>query len=424
MNIWLIQAGEPLPIENGVRKMRTAILADKLLEQGHSVFWWASAFNHQRKVMVSDRDRNFDVSKRYNIRVLRGCRYHTNVSVARYIDHLIVAFKFRIQSKKHPKPDVMIISMPDHILAYETARFAQKNKIPFIIDIRDLWPDIWLDRFRSMGLYGIGKLALSLDFARLKFLLKTADSLVAVSKGYLNWGLYKIARSERSFDKVFYLGYKSNNAKKEINKKDDFDTPVWLKGRESQKLFIFIGTFGVSYELKLIIDAARRFNQSDRTDICFVLAGTGENSDLINKKAEGLPNVVLPGWIGENEINFLLGMGFAGLLSYIKNAPQGLPNKPFEYLSVGLPLINSLEGEMVELIDQHGFGLNYLPGDLDGLCNSIELLADGVTLHEEMSKKALNFFEKYGDADTIYDEYVGHIEGLVEHKLRNKIQIT
>jgi len=51
-----------------------------------------------------------------------------------------------------------------------------------IVDIRDLWPDIFLDRFKSMGVYGVGKIALALDFARLTFLLKNADSLVAVSE--------------------------------------------------------------------------------------------------------------------------------------------------------------------------------------------------------------------------------------------------
>ena len=65
MNIWLLQTGEPLPIRSGVRKMRTALLADKLLERGHKILWWASAFEHQQKVMLSKKDRSFDISERY-----------------------------------------------------------------------------------------------------------------------------------------------------------------------------------------------------------------------------------------------------------------------------------------------------------------------------------------------------------------------
>lgn len=418
MNIWLMQTGEPLPIRNSIRKMRTAVLADKLLERGHKILWWASTFEHQQKVMLSKKDRSFDISERYTVRVLSGCKYRKNISLSRYLNYQIVSLKFRFQSKRFSKPDVIVASMPDHLLAYEAARYAKKNNIPFIVDIRDLWPDIFLDRFESMGLYCAGKMALALDFARLTFLLKNADSLVAVSKGYLNWGLNKIGRPESSFDKVFYLGYKNSNARNQVNENESLDAPDWLKGRKEQKVFVFIGTFGVSYELELILEAARCFEKSGRTDICFVLAGTGEKFDLISKKAEGLKNVVLPGWIGEKEINALLQMGFAGLLSYVKDAPQGLPNKPFEYLSTGLPLVNSLEGETADLTDQHGFGMNYLPGDLDGLCLCIERLADDADLHDEMSRNALDFFEKYGDADKIYDEYAGHIEDLIECKDR------
>ena len=365
--------------------------------------------------MLSKKDKSFDISDGYTIRVLSGCRYRKNISLSRYLNYQIVSLKFRFQSKHFSKPDVIVASMPDHLLVYEAARYAKKNNIPFLVDIRDPWPDIFLDRFKSMGLYGVGKIALALDFARLTFLLKNADSLVAVSKGYLKWGLKKIGRPESPFDKVFYLGYKNSSARNQVNEDESLSVPDWLKGRENQKVFVFIGTFGVSYELELILEAAKRFSKSGRTDICFVLAGTGENFDLINKKAAGLQNVVLPGWIGEKEINALLKMGFGGLVP-CRSVEDTMPNKPFEYLSAGLPLINSLEGEMAELVDSHGFGLNYLPGDLEGLCKCIECLAADADLHDKMSKNALDFFQKYGDADEIYDEYAEHIERLVESR--------
>ena len=421
MNVCLIQTGEPLPIRSGVRKMRTAVLADKLLERGHDVFWWSSAFEHQRRVMISPNDRDFSVSERFTIRVLRGCGYRKNVSVARYIDHQIVALKFRIQSKKFPKPDVIVASMPEYLLAYEAARYARKNGIPFLVDIRDLGPDIFLNRFKNMGLYGLGKMVLARDFALLASLLKSADALVAVSKGYLQWGLDKIGRAQCPFDRVFYLGYKAHSKKAAVSNEGS-EIPDWLKGRENQKLFIFIGTFGVSYELELILDAAKRFEKSGRNDICFVLAGTGEQYELIKRKTLGLRNVVLPGWIGKKEIDALLKSAYAGLLSYIKGASQGLPNKPFEYLSAGLPLVNSLEGEMAELIDRYGFGLNYPPGDIDGLCRCIERLVSDSALHQQMSLNASKFFKEFGDADKIYGEYAEHIERLVEYKTRRGIQ--
>ena len=126
MNIWLMQTGEPLPIRNGIRKMRTAVLADKLLERGHKILWWASAFEHQQKKMLSKKDKSFDISDGYTIRVLSGCRYRKNISLSRYLNYQIVSLKFRFQSKHFSKPDVIVASMLDHLLVYEAARYAKK----------------------------------------------------------------------------------------------------------------------------------------------------------------------------------------------------------------------------------------------------------------------------------------------------------
>lgn len=49
LNIWLTQATEPLPT---ICKMRTSLYADKLIERGHDVIWFATAFDHFSKKWV------------------------------------------------------------------------------------------------------------------------------------------------------------------------------------------------------------------------------------------------------------------------------------------------------------------------------------------------------------------------------------
>ena len=88
--VWLLQTGEPLLIQNDQRKLRTALLAGKLLKRGHKVFWWASAFEHQRKIWISYKDIDFKINPYYTIHALRGSGYQRNISIARYIDHRIV----------------------------------------------------------------------------------------------------------------------------------------------------------------------------------------------------------------------------------------------------------------------------------------------------------------------------------------------
>ena len=49
MHIWLLKDGENLPIDGSHRKMRTWLMAEALLRAGHSVTWWSSTHNHQKK---------------------------------------------------------------------------------------------------------------------------------------------------------------------------------------------------------------------------------------------------------------------------------------------------------------------------------------------------------------------------------------
>jgi len=407
MNVWLVTIGEPLPLEPDVRRHRTGMLADVFLKQGHSVHWWTSAFEHQRKVMLFDQDRDIMQEDGLILHILHGCGYSRNVSVQRYLDHRMIARKFRASAQGMPPPDVVIASMPCYHLACEAVHYAKKRQIPVFIDIRDLWPDIFVDRLRGRILRRLGAAGLYFEFKRLQKTLSRADGLIAVSKSYLHWALRYAGRGVCASDHVFFLGCHRGRP-------DDIrcDLPPWLQGRERQKLFLFIGSFGVSYELGAILKAAKKMHLSGRDDVCFVIAGTGEQDGSLRMEASGLPNVVFPGWINAAEISSLLKAGYAGLLPYVKDASQGIPNKPFEYLSAGLPLISSLEGEMADMINREGLGLFYPPGDSDSLIYAIEKLIDNKALHDEISANALSYFNAYGDAENIYRQYVRHIEAM------------
>lgn len=411
MNIWLFQTGEPLPFNDSVRKMRTALVAEALTERGHSILWWTTAFEHQQKRQLVEKDTTVEISQNYSIRLLTGCRYRKNISMTRYLNHQIVAWKFRLQVSHFDKPDLIIASMPDHILAYEAAKYANRNDVKLITDIRDLWPDIFITPFNRVGLGWLVRKFLFYDFCRLKALLRKSDGITAVSKGYLQWGLDKIGRLKRDTDRVFYLGYSCGKSKFEGDAGLNQRIPEWLRALDEKIVLIFIGTFGVSYELELVINAAKHFERLGRTNLCFILAGTGEKFNKIKEMSAGLSIVRLPGWISQEEIALLLKIADVGLVS-CKSTENTIPNKPFEYLSAGLPLINSLEGEMADIIKQNEIGLNYLPGDLEHLCECISVLVTNDSVRKKMSRKAKEFFSKYGNAGIIYSDYTNYIEEI------------
>ena len=387
--------------------MRTALLADKLSERGHHVLWFASGFEHQRKIWLTDQDQNFQIRPDYSIWVIRGTGYKKNISIARYIDHLRIAWKCKKQFAKFKRPDVIVASMPCYHLAYEAMRYAKRYEVPMIVDIRDLWPDIFIDPFKKYGLHKLAEAALARDFFKLSALLDHADGMVAISQGCLDWGLGKINRSQDKWDRVFYHGYRPNTSWTHKNQTN-------LNPLNKRKIFLFVGTFGDSYELDLIAEVAKRFDKNPQNDVVFYVIGTGAQDSNLKKKAADLTNMHLPGWLESDKIQTYLNSAWAGIVP-CKSVQNAAPNKVFEYLSAGLPLISSLEGELADLIEQYRIGLNYRVGDSEGLYQCVNKLAAHEQLRHRMSKAAQSVFEKFGDADRIYGDYADYIENLVEN---------
>jgi hypothetical protein len=72
VNVWLVQIGEALPVKPGIQKLRTAHLAEKLVQRGHNVIWWASAFDHFKKIWLYSGDTEVTLRQNFKIRTLKG----------------------------------------------------------------------------------------------------------------------------------------------------------------------------------------------------------------------------------------------------------------------------------------------------------------------------------------------------------------
>ena len=129
-------------------------------------------------------------------------------------------------------------------------------------------------------------------------------------------------------------------------------------------------------------------------DIQFVLCGDGSNLGKYKKMALGMDSVLFPGWVDASKIAALMELSAVGLAPYAKNTRMSLPNKPFEYIAGGLPVISSIQGEMKELLARHQCGRTYDPDSVDDLCIILRELHTDVFLRKEMGRKARQLFER------------------------------
>ena len=205
MRIWFLQLGEPLPVRKGVRKMRTAVLADTLVERGHEVVWWASTFDHLSRTMVWSKDTDLAVRPSLLIKALKPPAYRRNFSVRRYVGYRVIAGKFRRLAPSMPTPDIVVTSLPDYQLAYEALLFAQRSRVPIIVDVRDQWPDIFLDALPPL-LRPLARLALLPDRAKVRRIFRHADALTSMMSQILIWAQALGGRASANGDRVFPLG--------------------------------------------------------------------------------------------------------------------------------------------------------------------------------------------------------------------------
>lgn len=418
MRFWLITVGEPLPLPGcRDRLWRTGLLAEHLVRRGHDVVWWTSTVDHFRKTILVQGEPKVLAENGVWIRFLSGRLYRRNISFRRLLNHRQIAQRFVALSSLDTRPDGILCSFPTVELSREAVRYGLQNGVPVILDVRDLWPDVILKVIPAWAQV-FGRLLLRKLFNDASRALEACTAMFAVSEGYLNWGLMRGNRDKSSNDRVYPLGYPIVD----WSKTDE----VALKKRlqrcgveSSMPLAIFVGTFGRTYDLRTVIEAAKLISKRGNCRVQFVLCGAGEREEEWQKYASKVSNIAFVGWLPAGELACLLSRSTIGLAAYARGAPQGIPNKVIEYLAAGLPVLCSLEGESRQLLESLQCGTYYPADDSQLLAKGIEQIICDEALRKSMSEAAREVFSSRFSAASVYDELADQLERIIESEQQN-----
>ena len=289
-------------------------------------------------------------------------------------------------------------------------KFARPRGIPVVVDVRDLWPDIFLTALPG-PLRHAGRPLLEPLFRQTRRVCRDASALTGVSQSYLDWGLANAGRAASSLDRVFPLGYGEAN----LDRQAQDEKTNWLvqQGvRPDRLICTFFGLFEKSYDLHTVVRAAKRLQSEGRDDIQFVLCGNGGKLDDLRRQSAGLRNVVLPGWVDKQTIAALMQMAKIGLAAYASDAMQSLPNKPFEYMAGRLAVVSGLSGELATLLDQHRCGVTYRSADAASLAAQVAKLADDPAELATMQDNAYEAYARHYRVETISEAICDHLESI------------
>ncbi len=398
------------------RLLRSGMIAEMLDVRGHEVVWWMSTYDHANRRSRCARDCTRAFGDRGVIRMLHSPGYRASISVARLRDHALWGRAFGRAIRSEPAPDVIFCAYPTIEAAAECVRYGRERGVPVVVDLRDMWPDIFID-VAPRPLRSIARGLLWPWRRQARAALGAATALTAITEEFLSWGLAMAGRSRNPWDGAYYLAYSQAPGSPRAADAQGTAVSFW-DGLEVSAAgsfnVVLIGTMSKRrFEMDTVIAAAREL-QRDGARVKFVLAGDGDDLAEYREQARDCANVLFPGWLTAAQIHELLGRTHLGLVPY-RNAPDYLmsvPNKVGEYLAAAVPVASCLGGTLERLLAVRSCGLQFAAGSPASLAALVRRLLSDEPLRLKLSSNARRTYQEELDAATVYGRLVDRLEEL------------
>jgi glycosyltransferase involved in cell wall biosynthesis len=271
-----------------------------------------------------------------------------------------------IRSLLIDKPNVIWVTSPPLTTAVAGRIISRLRRVPYILDVRDLWPDsvIELDAMKNRFFIRILE---GLE----QWVYKGAKVISLAVPGFRERISGKIKRTPDFVDLPngvpdFML--------------DEYARPVFYQNTiEGKFVVLFSGNMGIAQGLDRIIDAAKLL--SARQDIMFVFVGDGVKKAELEKEAAkaAMKNIHFVESQARSEMPSIISAAHVGLVP-LKNVDlftNALPSKMFEYLARKVPLVTNIPGEAADFIRRNQCGIVLSPDhDAEELARVLSELAD------------------------------------------------
>jgi len=395
MNIWTISLFDPTPFDK-VGDYRFIHIAKMALKKGHRVIHFTSTFRHTSKKQRFSESTALQEGPGYTVEYVRSKSYKKNISLERIAAHTDFADRLIESFEGRQKPDVIFVSMPPLSSADRVVTWGKANSIPVITDIIDPWPDSYIKDVPSF-LKPVARFVIQPSYSKLRRILENSSAVTSISNGYLEWARKNCKTILRTA--CFYPALDLELIQKSIQKYREVDQ----RNNEALRV-IYVGSLGSSYDLTAILKAAEVMQKKhpDRTE--FVVAGSGPQKELVEEYVDKLENLRYLGWISDEELMRQYAISDVGLIQHKNNLTQTVTYKLFSYLSAGLPILNSLQSEMADIIRDNEVGFNNNNGDVAGLVRNIERFLEDRELLTRYKENALALTREKGDSSAIYGE--------------------
>ena len=399
----VITMGVKLDGEKGYTRFR--YLCEFLVKKGYEVDLITTTFQHWEK---KQRDLESVDQKSYpfGIKFIYEPEYRKNIDLRRVRSHKIAAENLRKLLEKEGDYDLIYAEIPPNDVALAAAEYAHRNKIPFVADVNDLWPE-------AMRMVFDIPIVSDLLFYPLK---RDAEKVYSLTSGV-------IGTSDEYRDRPF-LNQKRDVLKETVyvgNEISVFDREAEQHADEVQKeegtfWVTYAGTIGTSYDIRTMVLAAEELMKQGKTKIRFQILGDGPTREMLENlaKERKIQNVKFTGYVPYEQMAAYLVKSDVLINSFVRKAPQSIVTKIGDYLAAGKPMINTcMSPEFRKKVEQDGFGINIEPEDVRELVNAVEWMYENEAERNDMGNRARKIAEEQFDRPVSYGKIEAMISSLI-----------
>jgi glycosyltransferase involved in cell wall biosynthesis len=301
------------------------------------------------------------------------------------------------------RPDVILASSPPLPVAAAARVVALRHRVPWVMDVRDLWPEV----------------AVVLGELTSRWMIRAAERLER--------SLYSSAAAIVTVTEAFRrdIAAKIGDDSK-ISLVRNGTTPMWLEtgalevdraklGLPTDRfIWTYAGNVGIAQGLETAIDAAAELEDGYQ----LMIIGAGPMLDRIKQRAEGLPpgRVVFHGLVQPAGAARYLRASDATLVPLAARAEMAkvIPSKLFDCCAVGRPVILAADGEARELGVEAEAVYPVPPADPRALADAVRTLRGDAALRERLSEQGRAFAANY-----LRGRQIERLEGVLRDAARH-----
>lgn len=378
---------------------RSYEMAKKLIERGHNVTMVCGSYGGGQTELTS----SFCSGQREgiieDIRVIEFDLEYSNTDA--FIKRALTFLKFALKSIKlvfTEKYDVVFATTTPLTAGLPGIFSRWIKRKPFVFEVRDLWPELP----RAMGV--IKNPIVLAAMSALEWLsYRSATRCIGLSPGIVE-GIKKRGVCDNKITLV------PNGCDLSIFGHSE---SLWRPEQVASNdlMAVFSGTHGIANGLDAVLDAASVLKKRGRKDIKLVLIGQGKlKGDLQDRaKKQQLSNVVFQEPVNKAKLAGLLASADIGM-QVLANVPAFYygtsPNKFFDYIAAGLPVLNNYPGWVADMIKEHECGYAVKPDDPEAFADALERAADNRDELAIMGNNTSFLAKEYFNRSILADKWV------------------